>query len=331
MWYNSISKDSDVVISTRVRFARSIAGYKFPHIMNSKELSNIVSLVEKAVDKDEYTLFRMRDIEEINRNALMEQHLISKEFVGNDDGAIITNNDNSIVTMINEEDHLRIQSFSPGLEINKCYDKLCDFTDNLNKKIEFAISEKYGYLSACPTNVGSAMRVSVMLHLPALAKMRLLNKLLDQAIDIGISVRGIYGENSNSIGNIYQISNQRTLGISDEEIISNIKIVVTSIIEQERKAREAIKNANISMEDSIYRSYGILKYARNITADEAIKLLAKVRMGVACNILDDIKLEKVQSLMVNVEPNTLKTILKDDFDEKLENTKRAEYIRKELV
>ena len=180
MWFNNISKDSDVVISSRIRFARSIEGYKFPHILNSKELNNIITLVDRAIDKDEYKLFMMRDIDEVTQNALKEQHLISKEFVGNDNGAIVANADNTIVAMINEEDHLRIQAFESGFNIDKCYDKICQFTDDINEKIKFAKSDKYGYLISCPTNIGSAMRVSVMLHLPALSKMKLLNKLFDQ-------------------------------------------------------------------------------------------------------------------------------------------------------
>lgn len=331
MWFNNISKDSDVVISSRVRFARSIKGYKFPHILNSSELNDIVNLVDKAIDKDEYKLFRMKDIDEITQNALKEQHLISKEFVGNNDGAIVSNSDNTIVAMINEEDHLRIQSFESGFNIDKCYEKICEFTDNINEKIKFAKNSKYGYLISCPTNIGSAMRVSVMLHLPALSKMKLLNKLFDQAMEIGISVRGLYGENSDSTGNIFQISNQKTLGVSDEDIIYNVKLVVTSIIEQERKAREALIKSGISLEDSIYRSYGILKNARTIDNEEALKLLSNVRLGVSTKIINELALDKVQTLMINVEPNTLRTILKEKFDEREENIKRAEYIRKELV
>lgn len=331
MWFNNISKDSDVVISSRIRFARSIEGYKFPHILNSKELNNIITLVDRAIDKDEYKLFMMRDIDEVTQNALKEQHLISKEFVGNDNCAIVANADNTIVAMINEEDHLRIQAFESGFNIDKCYDKICQFTDDINEKIKFAKSDKYGYLISCPTNIGSAMRVSVMLHLPALSKMKLLNKLFDQAMEIGISVRGLYGENSDSTGNIFQISNQKTLGVSDEDIIYNVKLVVTSIIEQERKAREALLNSGITLEDTIYRSYGILKNARTIDNDEAIKLLSNVRLGVSTNVISDLSLDKIQTLMINIEPNTLRTILKEEFDEKEENIKRAEYIRKELI
>ncbi|MDD3303512.1 MAG: protein arginine kinase [Clostridia bacterium] len=331
MWFNNISKDSDVVISSRVRFARSIEGYKFPHMLNSKELNMVINLIDKAIDKDEYHLFKMRDIDEVTQNSLKEQHLISKEFVGNNDGAIVSNEDNTIVVMVNEEDHLRIQSFESGFNIDKCYENIARFTDALSEKVKFAKSDKYGYLISCPTNIGSAMRVSVMMHLPALAKAKLLNKLFDQAMEIGISVRGLYGENSDGTGNIFQISNQKTLGVSDEDIMYNIKLVVTSIIEQERKAREILLKSNIALEDSIYRAYGILKNARTIEEEEALDLLSKVRLGVSAKVIPHIPLEQIQSLMVDIEPNTLKTILKEEFNKEEENNKRAEYIRKELI
>lgn len=330
MWFKEISDDSDVVISTRVRFARSITGYKFPHMLSEKELNDVINKVENSINKKKYNLLKMKDIDEINKMSLVEQHLISKEFESNINGAIVTNDNNTIVTMVNEEDHLRIQSFESGFKIDDCYKRLIDFTDKLNEKIEFSISEKYGYITSCPTNVGSAMRVSVMIHLPALAKMGLLTKLLDQATSLGFSVRGYYGENTVGGGNIYQISNQKTLGISDEDIIYNTKTIVTSIIEQERKAREILKKSNMYLEDSVYRAYGILKNSRIISDEEALKLLSEVRLGVSIKIINEINLETIQRLMVDTKENTLKTILKENFSKEEENIKRAEYIRKEF-
>ena len=331
MWYKEVSKDSDVVISSRVRFARSIANLKFPHIMNTQELRKVMDLVDKSVDSNKYTTLKMKDIDETTKGSLVEQHLISKEFVMQEEGEVVFNKDSSLVMMVNEEDHLRIQTFASGFNIDECYNKLIKFTNGLNKKIDFAISDKYGYLVSCPTNVGSAMRVSVMLHLPALAKLNLLNDLLDQAASIGFSVRGLYGENTSGIGYIYQISNQKTLGITNEDIISNLKLVISSIIEQERKARKILESEDLWLEDAVYRAYGILKNSRIITSKEALKLLSDLRLGVSMNMLKDIKLEKVQSLITQIEPYTLRKILGSNFNEQEENIKRAEYIRKELV
>ena len=263
----------------------------------------------------------------VTQESLKEKHLISKEFIGNKNGGIITNNDNSIVAMINEEDHLRIQAFGAGFCPTNCYNNLKKFTDELNKSIEYAKSENYGYLTSCPTNVGSGMRVSVMLHLPALGKLELLNKLFAQATDIGMSVRGMYGENTTGSGYIYQISNQRTLGMSDENILSNIEAVITTIIEQERKARSVLKESSIATEDDVYKAYGILKYARIIDSNEALKLLSKIRLGVSMGVIDEISLEKISELMIDIQKNSLELILKENLDDD-ENIKRAEYIRK---
>ena len=331
MWFKEVAKDSDVVISSRIRFARDIKGYKFPVLMSDKEKNDLINFLKAKVDMKKYNFLEMKDIDDTTKLSLMEQHIISKEFVPNDLGAIITNEDSSIVAMINEEDHLRIQAFEPGFNIDKCYRKLEEFTDKLGEKVEYIKNDKYGYITSCPTNVGSGMRVSVMLHLPALARIGLLNKLLDQAASIGVSVRGLYGENTNSDGYMYQISNQKTLGMSDENIISGIKAIVTSIVEQERKAREVLKDGNIQFEDEIFRAYGILKNARVISEEEALKLLSKVRLGVAIRMIDDIDLKRVQELMVNILTNTLKMLKKQDFSRQEELIARGNYLREVLT
>ena len=330
MWYNEVSKDSDVVISSRIRFARNIKGYSFPVIMSDKERKEIIDILEKSIDKKKYKLLKMQDIDDVTKLSLMEKHIISKEFVGDELGAIITNEDSSVVAMINEEDHLRIQAFSAGFNIDKCYEDLTCFTDSLGEKVEYIKNEKYGYITSCPTNVGSGMRVSVLLHLPALARVGLLNKLLDQAASIGVSVRGLYGENTSGDGYMYQISNQKTLGMSDENIISGIKAIITSIVEQERKAREVLKNGNIQFEDEIFRAYGILKNSRLISQDEAVKLLSKVRLGVSIDMIKDVSLQKIQEIMINILSNTLKLNEKQDLSRQEELVKRAKYIREEL-
>ena len=329
MWYKDKGKDYDVVISTRVRFARNIAEYKFPNIMTPKEKCNTIEKISSCIDSSKYKVLKMKDIDEVTQESLKEKHLISKEFVGNVNGAIITNEDNSIISMINEEDHLRIQSFGAGFCTRDCYKKLKNFTDELNEKIDFAQNDNYGYLTSCPSNVGSGMRVSVMLHLPALAKLGLLNKLFAQATDIGMSVRGMYGENSSGSGNIFQISNGRTLGMTDENIVSNLEAVITTIIEQERKARNVISKNSYLVEDEVYRAYGILKYSRNIETNEAIDLLSKVRLGVSIDVIKEVSLQKITTLMVDVQDNSLQLLLKESIQND-EDIKRAEYIRKEL-
>lgn len=332
MWWKQTSSDSDVVVSTRVRFARNLKGYKFPNTMNLKQADEVIDKIDKAIDKSKYNLFKMSDIDKVNRYSLIEQHIISKEFADNiQTGAIITNKDNSIVTMINEEDHLRMQAFESGLNVEKCYDNLSEFSNQLAKKLEYAINSDYGYITACPTNVGSGMRVSVMLHLPALAKVGYLSQLLEEVSNMGLAVRGLYGENTTGYGNMYQISNQETLGEYDSEVVYRIKAVVLSIIEQERKARKILQKNSIKLEDEIYRTYGILKNARLLSEKEVIEYLSLLRLGVAMGVIDKISLNKVQTLIIESASNTLKLLLKDNLeDEYDEDLKRAEYIRKEI-
>lgn len=330
MWFREISKDSDVVISTRLRFARTIDGYKFPNIMKKDEKQALLNKINSSIDKKKYDFLKIDDIDEITLGSLVEEHLISKELLNLTDSAIIMNKDSSIVAMVNEEDHLRIQAFGSGFDIDKCYNNLCDFTDSLENNIKFAINDKYGYITACPSNVGAAMRVSVMLHLPALAKLGLLSKIIDEATSMGLSVRGLYGENTSGYGHIYQISNRQTLGLSDRDIINKTKAIVTAIISQERKARNVLKENSIHLSDEIYRALGVLKNARIMSDDEAFKLLSKLRLGVSMEIVDGVSLEKIQSLMINTKENTLKTVLKEDLSREEEDIKRAEYIRGEL-
>ncbi len=330
MWFREISKDSDVVISTRLRFARTIDGYKFPNVMKKEEKQTLLNKINSSIDKKKYDFLKIDDIDETTLGSLVEEHLISKELLNLTDSAIIMNKDSSIVAMVNEEDHLRIQAFESGFDIDKCYNNLCEFTDSLENNIKFAINDKYGYITACPSNVGAAMRVSVMLHLPALAKLGLLSKIIDEATSMGLSVRGLYGENTSGYGHIYQISNRQTLGLSDKDIINKTKAIVTAIISQERKARNVLKENSIHLSDEIYRALGVLKNARIMSDDEAFKLLSKVRLGVAMKIVDGVSLEKIQSLMINTKENTLKTVLKEDLSREEEDIKRAEYIRGEL-
>lgn len=330
MWFREISKDSDVVISTRLRFARTIDGYKFPNIMKKDEKQALLNKINSSIDKKKYDFLKIDDIDEITLGSLVEEHLISKELLNLTDSAIIMNKDSSIVAMVNEEDHLRIQAFGSGFDIDKCYNNLCEFTDSLENNIKFAINDKYGYITACPSNVGAAMRVSVMLHLPALAKLGLLSKIIDEATSMGLSVRGLYGENTSGYGHIYQISNRQTLGLSDRDIINKTKAIVTAIISQERKARNVLKENSIHLSDEIYRALGVLKNARIMSDDEAFKLLSKLRLGVSMEIVDGVSLEKIQSLMINTKENTLKTVLKEDLSREEEDIKRAEYIRGEL-
>lgn len=334
MWYSNISNYSEVVVSTRVRLARNFSKYNFTNIISKKDSKNVIGLVEDLVKSTSYKFFNMNDIDNITKKSLVEEHLISKEFeldYGEKiEKAVVTNNDSTLVVMINEEDHMRIQSFSSGLNIEDCYKKAQVFSDIIEKNEKLAYNKDYGYLTACPTNVGSAMRVSVMLHLPALARLGILTKLLEDVSSLGITVRGLYGENTKAYANMYQISNQKTLGETDEEIIYRVKNIVLSIIEHEKKARKVLLENSIKLEDEMYRVYGVLKSARMISSEEALDLLSRLRLAAAMKIIPNLKLENVQKLLVLVQPYSFKKIVKEELSSVEELIKRAEYIRKEI-
>lgn len=323
-------KDFDVAISTRVRIARNLNDTKFPNMLDNKEMLEVSKQIEKAVDKNKYDYFYTKNIDDSTLLSLVEKHLISKEFIEKKDSAILQNKDSSIVCMINEEDHIRAQSFSLGFEPMKCYEKIKNFENDISGKLNFAKNKKYGYLTSCPTNLGSGMRVSVLVHLVGLALLGRLEATLNQVRDIGLSVRGFYGENTAGYGYMYQISNQKTLGITDEDIINRVSIVISSLIEQERNARKILLSRGIELEDKIFRAYGILKNCRKITEEETFRLLSYLRVGVSTKIIKNVDLYKVQKIFDNMQENSLKLVYKEDFDKKEDLIKRANYIREEL-
>lgn len=329
MWYYNISGDG-IAISSRVRIARNIEGYKFPHLMDSKVADNILNSMSNILDS-KTKLLKLKDIDDITLNSLVERHIISKEFINNlEKRAIVLNGNLSLAIMVNEEDHLRIQGFASSNNIKEAYKIAKEAEIKIGEKLEYAKHNKFGYLTACPTNVGSGLRISVMLHLPALTTLGYMSKLLSDAATFGIAIRGLYGENTKANGNIYQISNQKTMGMTDEEVITNVEKIVNNIIKQEKKARNILMQDKITFEDKIMRALGILKYARKIDTLEAEKNISLVRMGIEQRIIKDIDINKLQKISVNIYPNMLKLELKKDMDESVRDEKRAEYIRKEL-
>ena len=221
-WYLQSGKDSDIVTSTRIRIARNIKGNKFPKNASKEEREKILNIIQEITPKIGYGLkfLKLKDMDDLTKLALIEKHLISPEFaVNHEDGAILINNDENICIMINEEDHLRIQVFSAGLELESSLNLAIEIEKTIGSLVNFAYSDKYGYLTECPTNVGTGLRASVMVHLPALTATRNINKVLDVTNNFGMNIRGLYGEGSNTQGNIYQISNKQSLGISENETL----------------------------------------------------------------------------------------------------------------
>ena len=231
--------------------------------------------------------------------------------------------------MVNEEDHFRIQSFTSGFNVDEAYENILEADRLIGNNLEYATSEEYGYITACPTGIGTGMRVSVMLHLPGLEKIGLINKIFNEISNLGISIRGIYGENTKGEGSIYQISNQKTLGVTEEQIIEQVKQVTHYIVKQERKARELLKSRE-DVKDEIMRSVGIIKYATQLFKKEAMQLLSNIRLGINIGYIEDITLEKIDDLINNIGINTLRKNLKENFAKEEENSKRAEYVKKNI-
>lgn len=329
MWYKEIGKDSEYVISTRVRIARNLKDFNFPGNMSNDDMRKLNSIVESKIDKSKYNFLRLKDMDKITINSLIEQHLISSECAANPHSSLIINKDSSLVVMVNEEDHLRIQAFASGFNIDDVYKEAKNAESNL--RLEYATNKNYGFLTSCPTNLGSGMRVSVMMHLPGLTRLKKINNIIENVLAAGILVRGAYGENTASYGDMYQFSNRSSFGESDEIIISNLKNVIAYVISQESKARKLLLKADKQFEDMIFRAYGTLKYSRYISNKEAIELLSKLRLGVSLKLIKDIDLKKVNALMTETSKSVLKILLKQNLDIDEENIERARYLRKELM
>ena len=333
-WYLQSGKDSDVVTSTRIRIARNIKNCKFDIIASKQEKENILNKIEEIAPKIGYGLkfIRLKDIDDLTKLSLIEKHLISPDFAVDkqEEGAILINNDENICIMINEEDHIRIQVFASGLELDNLLNLFGEIEAKIGKLVNYAFNDKYGYLTECPTNVGTGMRASVMVHLPALTATGNINKVLEVVNDFGMNIRGLYGEGSDTQGNMYQISNKQSLGISEKEIVNNLKLITSKIIEQERTARKYLAKRSIELEDRLYRAYGILINCRKISSEEAKKLLSDVKLGTDLGIIKEMNDLKVNKLDLYTKPANLQLYLGQTLNENERDIERAEVIKKIL-
>ena len=330
-WYLQSGKEADVVYSTRVRFARNIKGFNFVNRNTKKDALKIIDLMENAIPKLGYglKLIKLKDLDDITKLSLVENHLISPEFAYNkeDIGAIAINDEENICIMINEEDHLRIQVISSGLELENVLNLALEIDKKLEALVPYAFNEKYGFLTSCPTNVGTGLRASVMVHLPALKKTKNIRKVLEGINSFDMNIRGMYGEGSKAIGDIYQISNKQSLGISEEEIIKNLKIITNKVIEQERLARKILTKQQIELEDKVYRAYGILSNAKKLTSEECNNLLSDVKLGTDLGIIKEVNDLKVKKLQTYTKPANLQKYVGQTLDSYSRDVKRAEVIK----
>ena len=333
-WLEDPAVDLDVVISTRVRVARNIEKYKFPSLMTkeeSDELTNeILNAIKDSDDEANYKFNIIRNLNPRERLVFIEEHLISPGLIQNlDKSSFLIRDDQRATIMINEEDHIRIQTLFPGLKLNEAW-KLCsEIDDNLERKIDYAYDEKLGFLTSCPTNVGTGLRASVMVHLPCLAMTGHINTIIEALRKVGLTVRGLYGEGSEALGNLYQISNQITLGQSEEDIIVKLNKVISQIVARERNTRRYLMESKaLELEDKIYRSLGILTHSRLMSSKEAMNHLSNIKLGWDINLIQNKKLKEIVKLMIDIQPaNIQKTLEKDMLSSERDNA-RAGIIRK---
>ena len=310
-WYEKNGANGEVVISTRIRLARNLEEYPFPIRCSDTVKKEIVEKVKDAVLNSNSvisTRFSCIDVDNINAGekvSLVERHLVSPEFISEkSEKALLLLDDESVAIMINEEDHIRLQVMSEGFELDKTYEQASRIDTLLDERLKFAFSSTLGYLTQCPTNLGTGMRASVMLHLPALQATKAMRKIAENLAKLGLTIRGTYGEGSEPVAAMYQLSNQISLGISEKTAIENLKNITKQLITQELKTRETLSK-QLSVQDSVYRSEGILKSARLITCDEALKHLSNLRMGITTGLTPNISLDTINRLIVEIQPATL--------------------------
>ena len=309
-WINESGPARDVVITSRIRLARNIASIPFPTVMQPQHAAQVAekirkSLHKKAVDSGSlFTFVYIRDVPEIERQILVEKHLASRDLMESPDiSAILLDSQEKIVVMVNEEDHIRMQCILPGFQLKEAWEKLNQVDNMIEEKVEYAFHEQLGYLTCCPTNVGTGLRSSVMMHLPALTANKHMNAILQTISKVGLTARGIYGEGSEALGSIYQISNQITLGPSEEELIDNLIIITKQIMEKERIARKALhKTGGMQFEDSLWRAYGVLQNARVLELKEFMIYISQMRLGVSMGLIPYLTLEDVDGLMTAGQP-----------------------------
>lgn len=330
-WYLQSSKDSDVAKSTRIRFARNLREFKF-NLKDKEEIKKLEDKIKENIFSIGYGLkfLKLSDMDEITKQSLVEKNLISPNFSKYENGSILINDDENICIMIGGEDHLQIQVFNCGLDLKNTLNLAIEVDNKLDEILGYSKNKKYGYLTSSPKNVGTGLRASVMVHLPALSKTNNIRKILETINSFGINIRGVYGENSESLSDMYQISNKQTLGICEEEIVENLNAIVSKVISQERKARKLLTKESLDLEDLIYRSYGIISNCRKISYKEAFKLLSNVKLGTDLGILKELTDLKVQKLYLYTKPANLQKFLGEKY-EKLEiDKKRAEIIKQIL-
>jgi protein arginine kinase len=336
-WMRGSGPEAEIVISSRVRLARNIRGFRFITKMDPAERGSCEALIHQQISDAKLLgnagiYVPLHKSEAMDRKFLVERHLISKEHedAQHQRGVAITENE-AVAIMVNEEDHIRLQVLQSGFQLQEAW-KICSkIDDELEQRLDYSFSPQLGYLTACPTNVGTGMRVSVMLHLPALVLTRHIEKVFQAVGKLNLAVRGLYGEGTEASGHFYQISNQVTLGRNEDEIVKNVQDVIPTIVGYEHRARQSLLSKDRKrLEDRVWRAYGMLKYAQLLPSDEAMMLLSAVRMGVHLGLLKDLNLRTVNELFIFTQPAHLQKLTGRNLEPMERDIRRAEFVRSKL-
>jgi protein arginine kinase len=336
-WLKGSGPESDIVISSRIRLARNLAEFPFVRRATSEEKAQIAKRVHLKIEAIEswkdWLYLDLDRLDEVDRQFLVERQLMSREMAeGEGERAVVIDANERFSIMVNEEDHLRIQVMCSGLDLHAAWERIDKLDDDLEARLNYAFHQKLGYLTACPTNVGTGLRVSVMLHLPALVVTREIEKVFRSLQKINVAVRGLYGEGSQFMGDFYQVSNQITLGRTELELVDTVNEVVPRIIEYERRAREFLVNeSEQDLHDDVSRAYGILCTAKKISSEETLHYLSKVRMGVNLGLIRSIEMATINKLFVHIQPAHLQKLRGQQLSVADRNIERAAYLQSHLV
>jgi protein arginine kinase len=337
-WMRGTGPDADVVLASRVRLARNLKGLPFPHHMRDEDGLKLDAAVERwyrrTRDQWQLTFRRLKDLSPLERQLLVEKHLASPMLVSEPIRfeAVVTDARESLSIMVAEEDHVRLQVLLPGLQLDQAWNVADRLDDSLAQDLEWAFDDRLGYLTACPTNLGTALRASVMVHLPALVATRQAGSLFNALAQMGVVVRGLYGEGSQAEGAIFQISNQVSLGRAETELINNLTSVAEQVVGRERLAREQLaKHAGIAIQDRVGRAFGILAHAKVLTSEEALKLLSDVQLGITLNLLPPFRDATFAELLSLTRPAVLQRVAGRELEPAQRDVVRAEVLQRHLT
>ena len=332
-WLKAGNPSDDLVVSSRIRLARNLEGIPFSQWATSSDLKRIADLTIQAIQKSptlqDSAVLRMDDLTSLDRHFLAERYIVSREFIkaGIERYAIV-NPAQTVSMMINEEDHIRLQMLMAGSTLRKVWETINTIDNELDQSLDFAFSSQFGYLTACPTNVGTGIRCSIMVHLPGMVLSHRIEQVLNAVTQMGLTVRGLAGEGSEIAGNLFQISNQWTLGISENETIEKIEIILHKILEQERKAEQDLLAENrLMIEDKVWRAYALLTNARIMATSEAVEHLSAIRLGHSLGILEKPAIASINEMLIETRPAHLQKRASRNLEPAERDMYRAKYIR----